>query len=308
MALTEPIQFIINAGAGGVDNDLVVSRLTKQYVPASSRWKMSVARTGREVAELATRAVKDDYQTIVAGGGDGTVNAVAGALAGTTKTLGVLPLGTLNHFAKDLHLPLDFEGAMKTILAGHATRVDVGEVNDRIFLNNSSLGLYPQIVKERQKQQRLGWGKWPAFVWAAVTVLRRYPLLDVRLSVDGKEFVCRTPFVFIGNNEYEMEGFNIGSRRHLDKGELSLYVTLSTGRIGLLRLAFRALMGGLQKEKDFTAMHTREAWIATRHRRPRVALDGETTRTAPPLRYRIRPALLRVITPAPVNDPVDKEA
>jgi diacylglycerol kinase family enzyme len=307
MTLKEPVQFIINADAGGVDNDVIIRELTERYVPEGSNWQLSVAQTGSEVVELAKRAVKDDYQTIVAGGGDGTINAVAGVLAGTTKTLGVLPLGTLNHFAKDLRLPLDLEGAMRTILTGHPIQIDVGEVNGRIFLNNSSLGLYPQIVKERKKQQRLGWGKWPAFIWAAVAVMQRYPLLDVRLSVDGKEFACRTPFVFIGNNKYEMEGFNIGSRRHLDKGELSLYVTLGTDRMSLVRLAFRALLGGLRKERDFTVLRTREVWIASRHRRLRVALDGEITRTAPPLHYRIRPQVLWVITPAPVNDPLGLE-
>jgi len=302
MALREPVQVVINIGAGAVDKEEIVNRLVERYLPIGSRWKVSVARNGPELLKLARRAVKDDYQTIVAGGGDGTVSAVAGVLAGTRKTLGVLPLGTLNHFAKDLQLPLDLDGAMETIMAGRTVQVDVGEVNGRTFINNSSLGLYPRIVKEREKQQQLGWGKWPAFVWAAITVLRRYPLLNVRLSLDGKQLARRTPFVFIGNNEYEMEGFNIGRRACLDKGELSLYITHRTGRLGLLRLAVRALLGGLRNERDFTALRTREIWIETRHRRLHVAFDGETTIMVPPLHYRVRPGALRVIVPAPVNE------
>jgi len=116
--------------------------------------------------------------------------------------------------------------AAQTIVEGYAINVDVGEVNRRIFLNNSSLGLYPTIVREREKQQRLGAGKWPAFVWAAVAALRRYPFLDVRLSADGKEFSRRTPFVFVGNNEYLMERLTIGMRECLDKGQLSLYMAI----------------------------------------------------------------------------------
>ena len=302
MALREPVQVVINIGAGAVDKEEIVNRLVERYLPIGSRWKVSVARNGPELLKLARRAVRNDYQTIVAGGGDGTVSAVAGVLAGTRKTLGVLPLGTLNHFAKDLQLPLDLDGAMETIMAGRTVQVDVGEVNGRTFINNSSLGLYPRIVKEREKQQQLGWGKWPAFVWAAITVLRRYPLLNVRLSLDGKQLARRTPFVFIGNNEYEMEGFNIGRRACLDKGELSLYITHRTGRLGLLRLAVRALLGGLRNERDFTALRTREIWIETRHRRLHVAFDGETTIMVPPLHYRVRPGALRVIVPAPVNE------
>jgi len=302
MALREPVQVVINIGAGAVDKEEIVNRLVERYLPIGSRWKVSVARNGPELLKLARRAVKDDYQTIVAGGGDGTVSTVAGVLAGTRKTLGVLPLGTLNHFAKDLQLPLDLDGAMETIMAGRTVQVDIGEVNGRTFINNSSLGLYPRIVKEREKQQQLGWGKWPAFVWAAITVLRRYPLLNVRLSLDGKQLARRTPFVFTGNNEYEMEGFNIGRRACLDKGELSLYITHRTGRLGLLRLAVRALLGGLRNERDFTALRTREIWIETRHRRLHVAFDGETTIMVPPLHYRVRPGALRVIVPAPVNE------
>jgi diacylglycerol kinase family enzyme len=304
MALKEPVQVVINAGAGAVDKEEIVNRLVERYLPKGSRWKVSVARNGPELLELARRAVKDDYQTIVAGGGDGTVSTVAGVLAGTGKTLGVLPLGTLNHFAKDLQLPLDLDGAMETIMAGHTVQVDVGDVNGQTFINNSSLGLYPRIVKEREKQQRLGWGKWPAFVWAAISVLRRYPLLDVRLSVDGKQLARRTPFVFTGNNEYEMEGFNIGRRTCLDQGELSLYITQRTGRLGLLRLALRALLGGLRNERDFTALLTREVWIETRHRRVHVAFDGETTIMEPPLHYQVRPGVLRVLAPDRVNEKV----
>ena len=217
--------------------------------------------------------------------------------------MGVLPFGTMNHFAKDLHIPLDLEGAIETIVAGHAINVDVGEVNDRIFVNNSSLGLYPSIVRERRKQQRLGWGKWPAYVWAAVAVLRRYPFLDVRLSVDGKEFKSRTPFVFIGNNEYEMESLNIGGRTFLDAGKLSLYMSDRTSRLGLLRLAVRALFGGLRQEKDFIALCTKEVWIGTKHRHARVALDGEVLVMEPPLHYRVRLRALRVLAPIPNQNP-----
>jgi diacylglycerol kinase family enzyme len=301
MAPKEPVQVLLNVGAGADDMEEIVNRLVDRYLPNGSRWKVSVANDGPELLELALRAVNDDYQTIVAGGGDGTVSTVAGVLAGTAKTLGVLPLGTLNHFAKDLELPLDLVGAMETILAGHTVQVDIGEVNGRKFINNSSLGLYPQIVKERKKQQRLGWGKWPAFAWAAISVMRRYPLLDVSLSLDGKKLARRTPFVFIGNNKYEMESFNIGRRTRLDKGELSLYIWQGNVRLGLLRLALRALLGGLRNERDFVALRTSEVWIETRHRPLRVAFDGETTIMEPPLHYRVLPCALRVIAPAPGN-------
>ncbi len=229
-------------------------------------------------------------------------NTVAAAILESDKTLGVLPFGTVNHFAKDLGIPLDLEGAVGTIVAGHAVRVDVGEVNGRIFLNNSSLGLYPRIIRRRDKRQRLGWGKWPAYVWAAIAVLRRYPFLEIRLSSDGTTLVDRTPFLFVGNNEYNMERLNIGSRACLDKGELSVYATSRTGRLGLIRLALRALLGGLRQDRDLLAFTTTDLWVGTRRKRVRVALDGEVTIMDPPLHFQVRPGALRVLTP--VKGPV----
>lgn len=186
---------------------------------------------------------------------------------------------------------------MATIAKGKVLTIDVGEVNGRIFINNSSLGLYPSIVRERQKQQKLGWGKWPAFLWAGIAVLRRYPFLNMRVGVGGQELTTRTPFVFIGNNEYEMERLNVGTRACLDKGELSLYMANRTGRLGLIRLALRALTGRLRQEKDFLAACTREIRIDSRHKRLRVALDGEVTMITPPLHYHVQPAALRVLVP-----------
>ncbi len=291
------IEVIINASSGAGNNADLQQDLVKIFKAAGVEAQISRARNGAGVIKLVQQAVRSDAEAIVAGGGDGTVSSVAKAVLESGKTLGVLPLGTMNHFAKDLRIPLDLKGAVETIVRGHEVRVDVGEVNAHIFINNSSLGLYPSIVREREKQQRLGWGKWPAYIWAAVAVLRRYPFLDIRVGVDGKELRSRTPFVFIGNNEYEMETLNIGGRACLDKGELSLYMTNRTGRLGLIRLALRALLGGLRQEKDFLALCTKEIWIGTRHKRLRVAFDGEVLSIEAPLHYRVRPGALRVLAP-----------
>lgn len=291
------IDIIINAGSGADDKKQMRGQLKEIFSASHLNARISLAHSGEEVASLAKHSAESDAEVVVAGGGDGTVNAVAAELIDTDKVLGVLPLGTLNHFAKDLHIPLTLKEAAATIIGGRTVEVDVGEVNRKIFLNNSSLGLYPSLVRQREKQQRLGSGKWPAFLWAGIGVLRRYPFLDVKLSADGEEFKRRTPFVFIGNNEYEMESLNVGARAGLNNGKLSLYMTHRTGRFGLLRLAWRAFFGGLNKEKDFLALSAQEIWIATRHRHLRVAMDGEVTNMRPPLHYRVRPLALRVRVP-----------
>jgi diacylglycerol kinase family enzyme len=290
---------IINASSGADDKRDAVALLRKLFDEHGLDARISLATSGEEIIELTKKAIADNRDPIVAGGGDGTINAVASLIVDTDHTLGVLPLGTLNHFAKDLDIPPTLEDSARVLLDGNVMQVDVGEVNDSIFLNNSSLGLYPRIVRHREKQQeRLGRGKWPAFVWAAISVLRRYPFLDVRLQMNGEELKRRTPFVFIGNNEYRMEGLDIDKREWLDRGVLSLYVAHRTGRWGLVRLAWRALWGRLRDEVDFDALTAKEIKIETKRNRIQVATDGEVNAMQTPLEYRIRPRALRVIVPA----------
>lgn len=299
-AVSAPVHVILNAlaGANAQAQEDLQQRLVEIFMLHGIHPHISLARSGTEVSSLARCAAHGSSRMIVAGGGDGTINAVASVLVDTDVALGVLPLGTLNHFAKDMHIPLDLEGVVQTILAGRIVQVDVGEVNGRVFLNNSSLGLYPRIVRHREQQQeQLGRGKWPAFMWATLLVLRQYPFLTLRLCLDGEEIVRHTPFVFIGNNEYQLEIFNVGARVCLDAGHLNLYMAHRAGRLALLSLALRGLIGRLRHGKDFDALCVKEAMIETRQTRLLVATDGEVTVMKPPLHYRIRPGALRVIVP-----------
>ena len=301
--MSDGVEVIINASAGGESAPDDAGALERAFAACGLEARIAQAHDGEELKEFARSALERDALAVVAGGGDGTVNAVASQLVGTRHALGILPLGTLNHFAKDLHIPLELEDAARVVCEGHEVSVDVGEVNGQIFINNSGLGLYPHIVRRREKlQEQMGSGKWPAFFRAALSVLRRYPFLSVRLNVDGQEIVRKTPFVFIGNNEYEMESLDIGARRCLDAGHLSLYVTHRTGRLGLLWLALRALFGRLRQAKDFDALCAKEIRVETRRpRRLPVATDGEVTLMTTPLHYRVRPGALRVIVPKDVN-------
>src|SRR5688572_29276539 len=293
-----PLKIIISAKAGAGVDDKTREVLTRTFHANHLDFDLSVAHSGAELTELAREAARGSYEAIVAGGGDGTISSVAAAVIDSDKVLGVLPLGTLNHFARDLKIPFDLETAAQTIVAGHTTEVDVAEVNNRIFLNNSSLGLYPIIVREREKRQRLGSGKWPAFVWATIQAFRRYPFLDVRLRINEQFLDRTTPFVFVGNNDYAMDSFNIGLRNNLDRGVLSIYITHRTSRLRLISLALRALIGRLRNDKDFRALSSTEVKIETSRKRLRVAFDGEVEVMETPLQYQIRRRALRVIVPA----------
>jgi YegS/Rv2252/BmrU family lipid kinase len=287
---------IMNRGAGGPEDP--EARIVELLRSHSKEPRVVHPDQTRDIATLAREAARTTEPVIVAAGGDGTISTVAAALVGSDKILGVVPVGTLNHFAKDLNIPLDLENAVRTIAEGETAAVDVGEVNGRVFVNNSSLGLYPHIVSRREaQQQRLSRGKWAAFFWATIQAMRRFPFLDMRIAFEGREISRRTAFLFVGNNQYEIAGFNLGSRACVNAGNLGLYLTHRTGRLGLFRLAFHALFGRVDQAKDFDAFCVTDARIETRKRRLLVACDGEVELMETPLRYRSRPAALRVRVP-----------
>ena len=290
---------ILNAGAGKAGKSGNLQSMIAELFGAAGLNAEIILVAGKDMSAAARQAVAENHETIVAAGGDGTVNTVAAEVAGTEKILGVLPVGTLNHFAKDLHLPLDLEGAVRTIVERNIATVDVGEVNGRVFVNNSSLGIYPHIVHGRvAEQMRLRMGKRPAYIWATIHAFRRFPFLNLRIEFKGKTLRRETPFLFVGNNEYEMTGFRIGARRRLDAGKLGLYLTHRVGRWGLIRVALRALLGHLSQEKDFEAYLVEEAFVEAHRHFILVATDGEVKWMESPLHYRSRPRALRVIVPA----------
>lgn len=290
-----PVPVIVNLSSGSGEDRKTLEKISEAFRAAGAEAKIEQASSGEEVLELARRAASGESDVVVAGGGDGTISAVASALVGGAKALGVLPLGTLNHFAKDLGIPLDLADAARNAVTGRVAIVDVGEVNGRVFLNNSSLGLYPRIVKHREEQQeKLGWGKWPALLWATAHALHRHRPLDVALTVNGQEIRRQTPFVFIGNNAYDMEGFDIGTRDRLDRGELSVYLAPIARPLDLLWLGVRALFGRLRR---FETLRPAALRIDTHREKIRVATDGEVQELETPLRYRVRPKALRVMVP-----------
>ncbi len=300
------ISVILNQAAGSVGEDLA-AKVRQEFAAAGLEVEVRHPEEGEDLVSLGKRAAQGNEDLVVAGGGDGTISAIAGTLVDTGKTLGVLPLGTLNHFAKDLGIPLELPAAVAAIVHGRTMEVDVGEVSGRVFINNSSLGLYPRIVATREAQQeRLSRSKWTAFAWSTLRTFRRFPFLQLRLTVNGKQLVRRTAFLFVGNNEYEIDGFNLGARSCLDAGNLGLYLTPRTGRLGLFLLGLRALFGRVRQAKDFEAFCVDEVTIESHKPKLLVATDGEVGMMETPLRYRIRPGALRVKVPAKNDAPADK--
>ncbi|HET7709441.1 MAG TPA: diacylglycerol kinase family protein [Sphingomicrobium sp.] len=287
---------IINAGGGSVGDD-AGERVRSALAAAGVDADIVVLDAGG-IAERVGEAVKSGVQIVIAAGGDGTIGTVAGVLAGTSTRLGILPLGTLNHFARDLGIPADLGEAAALVASGRERSVDVAEVNGRVFINNSAIGLYPTMVLDRDAQQRrLGRSKWLALLVASVRTLARFGHQRLRLTVNGRPAPADTPLLFVGNNDYRLEFPAAGRRECLDDGKLCVLVMRSKGRAGFLAATARALLGQTRGDDMVRLDGVTTLRVETRRSVLPVALDGETNYMTPPLDYRIRPRALKVIAP-----------
>jgi diacylglycerol kinase family enzyme len=249
-------------------------------------------------AEQWLSRLADGHDVLVAAGGDGTVSTVAAVAARTGKTLGVIPAGTLNHFARDTGIPLPLEASLDVIAAGHTRLIDVAVVNDRLFVNNVSIGAYPRLVWERNRARHAGLPRPLAMSVALVRTWIDLDTVSVRLAFDNTELVRRTPFVLVGNGEYEVEGTEFGKRPTLSGGTLSLYMAPESGRFTLVMVPVRALLRRLTRHDKFETYTASSIRMDTTESRIRVALDGEIRSLEPPLRFSIRREALRTIVPA----------
>lgn len=254
---------------------------------------------GEKMAQAAQAARTSQAELVIAGGGDGTLNTVARQLLDSGKTFGILPLGTMNHLAKELAIPLDLDQALEVIVRGKAQALTVGEVNGHPFLLFSALGLYSNIIKHRDTQRRvLGRNRWLAMAIAFFKALRRFPLLRVRLRIGGHSFWRLTPLVLVSLSDYQVQLLGIQDYTCPGRRAMSLCLARSTGRLGLLGTLGRALLGLPLPPAALEAMCVeQELEIATRHRHLRVGIDGEVIDLPAPLVYRLRPGALKVILP-----------
>jgi diacylglycerol kinase family enzyme len=292
---------ILNPSAGTLaalpNDESIAAQISQGFESAGSEADVRIV-AGPDLAETARSAAGDGFDAVIAGGGDGTLNTIANTLAGGPVAFAVLPLGTHNHFAKELGLPLDLDGAIRALAAGSMEDLDIGEVNGFVFLNFSALGLHPLVVKHREAQREArGRRKFLALFVALLSVLRRLPVLRVRLFFGDTVIRRTTPSVIVCNNAHQMRVFGVESVSQADRGVLNVYLARSTRWWGVVWLIIRAAFRSLQTAKKFESLALNDFTIETRSRHARVSIDGEVTDLQTPLHYRVRPGGLRIIRP-----------
>ena len=292
------IEVILNAKSGSQKSDERREALEKVFAESGRPFHISTA-TGDKLSELAEKKAKGEGEVLVAAGGDGTICCVAEAALKSGKTLGVIPLGTFNYFAKNLGIPLDPAAAARVVLEGKAVRASVLDLDGRLVLNNTSIGIHPAVLlKRRQLYRRWGRNQISAYFSVLLTAFKPPPRLRVRLRADGGEMVRETPLVMICCNAHQMETFSLAGKECLAEGKFALYVARMTGRATILRLGLRTLLGRLRPEIDYEVICSSDVTIETLGcRELRAAVDGELERLKSPLRFRIAPEELCVLAP-----------
>lgn len=223
-------------------------------------------------------------------GGDGTVSSVAGIVVGTKAVLAPLPGGTLNHFTKDLGIPQDIDEALSRLVTAKQRLIDVATVNGQVFVNNSSLGLYSSSLLMRENlENKLG--KWIAAIVASVGAIFRFQVFQVR--VNGETF--RTPFIFIGNNDYKLDEVGGAQRMRLDEGILGVCIAKTRARSALIKIALWAVVGKAKVLDEFDVYTTKKLIIETKRRHLHVSRDGEVSKMSLPLHYAIQKKVLNIL-------------
>lgn len=231
---------------------------------------------------------------LVIGGGDGTLATAAHIVARNGGELALLPLGTRNHFARQLGIPLNLEKAAALAASGTARQVDLGDANGRTFINNASAGAYVDLVHERDRSPLPGA---VGLAYGAVQALRKLRSRTFELAVDGEQRTVATPLLFIGNNRYQVPDGNPAQRASLTDGELSVFAVARLTRLSLLMASLRILVGKPRMHRDFALNRLAKEVIIHGTGSIDITFDGEACRMPLPLALRIRPQALAVVQP-----------
>ena len=305
-AKTGPLFVVLNSASGHKDSNAEREVLADVFNSAGRAFEFLQFDNPQEIASVSAKAValaKEKGGVVVAAGGDGTINAVAAAVLRSQCPFGVLPQGTFNYFGRVNAIPQDARAAATALLNASVAPVSVGEVNGRLFLVNASLGLYPQLLEDREAwKQQFGRSRLVAFASGLATIFQARGQLRLEVELEGKTTTLRTPTLFIGNNHLQLAQVGIDAA-HADavrQGSLAAIAVAPTGTAQLLWLLARGLMGRLGDADKIKSFSFRKLKVAMRNqRRVKVATDGEITWMTPPLVFEVADTPLWLLVPAP---------
>lgn len=306
-----PLLFVINAASGRNDGEQKRQAIEAALAAAGRAGELIHARPGdiaRVAAQAAVRALAE-RSAVVAVGGDGTINAVAQAAHSQGCAMGIVPQGTFNYFARTHGIPTEVEASIRVLLEAQPTPVQVGLINDRLFLVNASLGLYPQLLEDREAYKaRFGRSRLVAIGAALATLFSGYRQLKLRIELGGQARDVTTPTLFVGNNRLQLKQVGVGEARVLDRGSVAAVMLRPIGTWSMLALLCRGAFGTLGDADTIESFLFQSMVVKPRlgpgGRTVKVAMDGEVTWLAAPLEFRAAATPLYLLKPAaqPASD------
>ncbi|WP_425050357.1 diacylglycerol/lipid kinase family protein [Psychromarinibacter sp. S121] len=282
----------------GRDDEDQVSAALKAYLDSLPDGELRLVGS-RSIQQMAQDAVDENAATVIAVGGDGTISAVAETLAGTDTTMGVIPAGTFNYFARGLGIPEDLDGAIDVLRTGTPQPAAFGRINGRLFLNNCSIGIYSMIRRQREEiYRRFGRSRAAAY-WSVITaMLRLYRRMRLTVTVDGVRHELKSALVFVANSDYQIEEFGLEGSDAVKNGRLAVYVSRDRGRWHMIKQAVRLVVTGMRKGRDFELFTGSDITIETDKPFRHVVRDGEIARMKAPFTITRNDTALQVIAPA----------
>ncbi|OTG75406.1 diacylglycerol kinase [Acinetobacter sp. ANC 4169] len=240
----------------------------------------------------------EEIGIVVAAGGDGTLNTVATKLMTTDIPIGILPLGTFNYVARLLHIPLDLLEAAEVIAKGQIRKVHVAQINDHIYLNNASLGLYPLFIQRRELyNRRFGRFTLHAYTSALDVLIRDRKELKLEVQIDGKKYPVKTPLIFFGNNQLQLAEMNLRIAKCAELGKVAGVVVAKSDKRTLFKILWQLIRGKLDHAPDVYSFSADNVQIHSKAKKLTLALDGEIVEMQPPLHISVRKHALKIMVP-----------
>ncbi len=299
-----PLFVVMNAGSGHNDTERARQTFAEIFAAAGRKHEFLLLHDAADLPRQAARAVeraRRESGVVVAAGGDGTLNGVAQAVFGSGVSFGVLPQGTFNLFGRSHGIPQDTEAQAHALLHGTIERVQVGLVNDKVFLVNASLGFYPQVLEDREAyKQRFGRNRAVAIGAGFYTLAKHRKQLLLDIEDDERAYSLRTPTLFVGNNHLQLARIGMAESSHLAAGKLAGIVVRPIQTRHMFWLALRGALGKLGDADNVQGFSLLTLTVQPHKKRAvKIATDGEISWMRTPLRFRVAPNALPLVVPAP---------
>jgi diacylglycerol kinase family enzyme len=299
-----PLSIVLNIASGSKDGERSRREMQQILREAKREHEFFLVRDPKQMQQLARSAAQNALRNsgaVIAAGGDGTINAVAQATLLTGRPFGIVPQGTFNYSGRAHAIPLDTAAATRTLLRARLEPMQVGLVNDRVFLVNASIGLYPQLLQDREAyKKRLGRYRAVAMLAAVSTVLRGSGRLTLELEHDQKRELVHTPSLFIGNNVLQLEQAGLPEADAVKERHLAGIIVRDQGIMGLLSLVMHGALGKLGETDEVQSFPFKRLTVRPTMRGVRklkVALDGEVHWMKTPLVFSLAPEPLQLLIP-----------